>query len=50
MDVSVMVARSFVTSSGQPGSAPYQTREIKLQPFRLTPENWKGYSGWLLLE
>jgi hypothetical protein len=45
MDVSVMVARSFVTSSGQPGSAPYETREIKLQPFRLTPENWKGYSG-----
>ena len=45
MDVSVMVARSFVTSSGQPGSAPYETREIKLQPFKLTPENWRGYSG-----
>jgi hypothetical protein len=45
MDVSVMVARSFVTSSGQPGSAPYETREIKLAPFKLTPENWKGYSG-----
>jgi hypothetical protein len=45
MNVSVMVARSYVASSGQPNAAPYQTREIKLQPFVLTPENWKGYSG-----
>lgn len=45
MHVSVMVARSYVDSAGQPESAPTATREIKLQPFLLTPENWKGYSG-----
>jgi hypothetical protein len=39
MTVSVMVARSF-TDSPQPGG-----NEIKLAPFPLTPENWKGYSG-----
>ncbi|HEV2274438.1 MAG TPA: hypothetical protein VGR96_09745, partial [Acidobacteriaceae bacterium] len=42
MNVSVMVARSYVTSSQQ---GPVETREIKLPPFKLTPENWKGYSG-----
>lgn len=45
MSVSVMVARSGPASQGQPTSAPYQIREIKLPPFKLTPENWKGYSG-----
>jgi len=45
INVSVMVARSYVDSSGEPGSAPTATREIKLQPFLLTPENWKGYSS-----
>ncbi len=40
MTVSVMVARSFVDS---PGSA--HPGEIKLAPFPLTPENWKGYDG-----
>jgi hypothetical protein len=39
MTVSVMVARSFVDSQ-EPGA-----NEIKLAPFRLTPENWRGYSG-----
>ena len=39
MTVSVMVARSF-TDSPEPGG-----NEIKLAPFPLTPENWKGYSG-----
>ena len=39
MTVSVMVARSF-TDSPEPGA-----NEIKLAPFPLTPENWKGYSG-----
>jgi hypothetical protein len=39
MTVSVMVARSY-TDSQQPGSG-----EIELAPFRLTPENWKGYDG-----
>ena len=39
MTVSVMVARSFTDSPG-PG-----TNEVKLAPFPLTPENWKGYSG-----
>ena len=45
MHVSVMAARSFVTSSGGGEQGPVATREIKLQPFRLSPENWKGYSG-----
>lgn len=45
MNVSVMVARSFVTSAGGGEQGPMATREIKLPPFRLTPENWKGYSG-----
>jgi hypothetical protein len=39
MTVSVMVARSYANSS-QPGA-----NEIKLAPFPLTPENWKGYDG-----
>jgi uncharacterized protein YdaU (DUF1376 family) len=39
MSVSVMVARSFADSP-QPGP-----NEIKLAPFPLTPENWKGYDG-----
>ena len=39
MTVSVMVARSFANSP-QPGA-----NEIKLAPFPLTPENWKGYDG-----
>jgi hypothetical protein len=37
--VSVMVARSYANSS-QPSA-----NEIKLAPFPLTPENWKGYDG-----
>jgi uncharacterized protein YdaU (DUF1376 family) len=37
MTVSVMVARSYEDSSA--------VHEIKMLPFRLTPENWKGYSG-----
>ena len=45
MNVSVMVARSYVDSSGQPGGVPAPTQEIKLPPFLLSPENWKGYSG-----
>jgi hypothetical protein len=45
MHVSVMAARSFVTSAGGSEQGPTATREIKLQPFRLTPENWKGYSA-----
>jgi hypothetical protein len=41
MTVSVMVARSYVDSQQQlPG-----TSEIKLAPFPLTPENWRGYDG-----
>jgi hypothetical protein len=40
MTVSVMVARSFVDS---PQTA--HPNEIKLAPFPLTPENWKGYDG-----
>jgi hypothetical protein len=40
MTVSVMVARSFVDS---PQTA--HPNEIKLPPFPLTPENWKGYDG-----
>jgi len=39
MTVSVMVARSYADSP-QPGA-----NEIKLPPFPLTPENWKGYDG-----
>jgi hypothetical protein len=39
MTVSVMVARSFANSQ-QPGP-----NEIKLTPFVLTPENWRGYDG-----
>jgi hypothetical protein len=45
MTVSVLAARSFVTSPGQPESGPTATREIALPPFSLTPENWKGYSA-----
>jgi hypothetical protein len=40
MTVSVMVARSYVDS--QQMALP---TEIKLAPFPLTPENWKGYDG-----
>ena len=39
MTVSVMVARSYVDSQ-EPGPG-----EIKLPPFRLTPENWRGYDA-----
>ncbi len=42
MQVSVMVGRSYVTSSPQ---GPAEMREIKLPPFPLTPEKWRGYSG-----
>ena len=41
MTVSVMVARN--TSQSEP-QGPL-TAEIKLLPFALTPENWKGYDG-----
>jgi hypothetical protein len=37
MSVSVMVARNYEDSSNP--------HEIKLAPFPLNPENWKGYSG-----
>ena len=40
MSVSVMVARSYANSQNSGGSA-----EIKLAPFPLTPENWRGYDG-----
>ena len=40
MTVSVMVARSYTDSAVAAGA-----NEIKLAPFRLTPENWKGYDG-----
>ena len=40
MSVSVMVARSYANSQNAGGSA-----EIKLAPFPLTPENWRGYDG-----
>jgi hypothetical protein len=40
MTVSVMVARSYANSQNAGGSA-----EIKLAPFPLTPENWRGYDG-----
>jgi hypothetical protein len=39
MTVSVMVARSYADSQ-EPGPG-----EIKLPPFRLTPENWRGYGA-----
>jgi hypothetical protein len=46
MTVSVMVARSFVDSQQQsPASGAAVTNEIKLAPFPLTPENWRGYDG-----
>jgi hypothetical protein len=46
MSVSVMVARSYVDSQqASAGSNPTGTTEIKLAPFPLTPENWKGYDG-----
>ena len=46
MSVSVMVARSFVDSQqASAGSNLTGTTEIKLAPFPLTPENWKGYDG-----
>jgi hypothetical protein len=43
MSVSVMVARSFVDSPQ--ASNLSGTTEIKLAPFPLTPENWRGYDG-----
>jgi hypothetical protein len=39
MTVSVMVARNS-TDSPQPANA-----EVKLAPFPLTPQNWRGYDG-----
>jgi hypothetical protein len=39
MTVSVMVARNS-TDSPQPANS-----EVKLAPFPLTPQNWKGYDG-----
>jgi hypothetical protein len=39
MTVSVMVARTYADSPGN------GTSEIKLAPFPLTPENWRGYDG-----
>ena len=39
MTVSVMVARNYADSP-QAGAT-----EIRLSPFRLTPENWRGYDG-----
>jgi hypothetical protein len=46
MSVSVMVARSYVDSQqASAGSNPAGTTEIKLAPFPLTPENWRGYDG-----
>ena len=46
MSVSVMVARSYTDSpQASAGSNPTGTTEIKLAPFPLTPENWKGYDG-----
>jgi len=43
MSVSVMVARTYAGSEQTP--AGNGTSEIKLAPFALTPENWKGYDG-----
>jgi hypothetical protein len=43
MTVSVMVARTYEDS--QPSPAGNGTNEIKLAPFLLTPENWRGYDG-----
>jgi hypothetical protein len=46
MTVSVMVARSYSDSQQrQLGSSAAPTNEIKLPPFTLTPENWRGYDG-----
>ena len=46
MSVSVMVARSYTDSQqASAGSNLTGTTEIKLAPFPLTPENWKGYDG-----
>lgn len=45
MDVSVLMARSSVTASGVGDHGPEVAREIRLAPFRLTPDNWRGYSG-----
>ncbi len=46
MSVSVMVARSYTDSQqASAGSNPTGTTEIKLAPFPLTPENWRGYDG-----
>jgi uncharacterized protein YdaU (DUF1376 family) len=43
MTVSVMVARTYADSPQSPASNG--TNEIKLAPFPLTPENWRGYDG-----
>ena len=46
MTVSVMVARSYADSQQtDEGSNATGSNEIKLAPFPLTPENWKGYDG-----
>jgi hypothetical protein len=45
MTVSVMVARSFADSQQQSPASSAATNEIKLAPFPLTPENWRGYDG-----
>jgi hypothetical protein len=46
MTVSVMVARSYADSQQVlPGTGPAGNNEIKLAPFQLTPENWRGYDG-----
>jgi hypothetical protein len=51
MTVSVMVARSYADSqqtdegSNAAGSNAAGSNEIKLAPFPLTPENWRGYDG-----
>ena len=46
MNVSVMVARSFVTSPGVGGQGPMETREIKLAPFMLDPRKLERLLRW----
>jgi hypothetical protein len=46
LDVSVMVMRTLKTSAGQGMEGPeQQTNEIKLPPFRVTPEAFEAYSA-----
>jgi hypothetical protein len=45
LHVSAMAGRSYVTSAGVGNQGPMATREIKLRPFPVTPETYKGYSG-----